>query len=54
MPGLVRGIQYAAASRFYFRRLWNTGAPGLNIKPGDDDAGNEKGGLKARRFDEKC
>jgi len=28
----MRGIQYAAASRFYRWRLWNTGSPG----PGDD------------------
>jgi hypothetical protein len=27
---------------------------GRPIKPGDDDTGNEKGGLEARRFDEKC
>jgi hypothetical protein len=28
MPRLDRGIQYAAASRFNHRRLWNTGSPG--------------------------
>ncbi len=33
MPRLDRGIQYAAASRFKQRRLWNTGRP---VKPGDD------------------
>src|SRR6202011_6073514 len=33
----MRGVQYAAASRFHHRRLWNTGSPGL--KPGDDDCG---------------
>ena len=29
----MRGIQYAAASRFYHRRLWNTGSPAF---AGDD------------------
>jgi hypothetical protein len=29
----MRGIQYAAASRFYYRRLWNTGSPAF---AGDD------------------
>jgi hypothetical protein len=28
-----RGIQYAAASRFYQQRLWNTGSPAF---AGDD------------------
>ncbi|WP_229180486.1 hypothetical protein, partial [Bradyrhizobium ivorense] len=38
-PGLCaiahidRAIQYAAASRFYYRRLWNTGSPAF---AGDD------------------
>jgi len=32
----MRGIQYAAASRFQNGRLWNTGSPAF---AGDDDAG---------------
>jgi len=28
MPRFKRGIQYAAASRFKHKRLWNTGSPG--------------------------
>jgi hypothetical protein len=31
---LDRTIQYAAASRFYHQRLWNTVRP---VKPGDDE-----------------
>ena len=31
-----RVIQYAAASRFYHRRLWNTGSPAF---AGDDSKG---------------
>jgi hypothetical protein len=27
----TRGIQYAAASRFYLRRLWNTGSPAFAV-----------------------
>jgi hypothetical protein len=30
----MRGIQYAAASRFHHKRLWNTGSPAF---AGDDD-----------------
>jgi len=30
----MRGIQYAAAYRFYHQRLWNTGSPAF---AGDDD-----------------
>jgi hypothetical protein len=41
MPRLDRGIAIAAASRFYFRGF---AIPGRPVKPGDDDAGNEKGG----------
>jgi hypothetical protein len=33
MPRAMRGIQYAAASRFYDYRLWNTGSPAF---AGDD------------------
>jgi hypothetical protein len=33
MPRLDRGIQYAAASRFWPRCLWNTGSPAF---AGDD------------------
>ena len=32
----MRGIQYTAASRFYHRRLWNTGSPAC---AGDDEWG---------------
>jgi hypothetical protein len=32
-----RGIQYAAAFRFYHRRLWNTGSPAF---AGDDNRGS--------------
>src|SRR5258708_32284015 len=28
MPRFMRGIQYAAASRFKHKHLWNTGSPG--------------------------
>src|SRR3982074_1884963 len=35
-----RGIQYAAAFRFYHRRLWNTGSPAF--------AGDDSGGCGAR------
>jgi hypothetical protein len=41
----MRGIQYAAASRFYRCRLWNTGSPGPgyanHLRPKADFGGQE-------------
>jgi hypothetical protein len=50
----MRGIQYAAASRFYRWRLWNTGSPGIGERkrrrPSDGYAGRRRLRVSSHTF----
>jgi len=46
---LLRGIPYAAASRFYHRRLWNTGSPGQAERRRSDTHPHSRGARRPGR-----
>src|SRR5260370_39679956 len=42
----MRDIQYAAASRFYHQRLWNTGSPAFAGDDGREIASHSRGAMR--------